>query len=81
MSEIIFFSFAIIIFFTIKICERKKILLDFKKEKHKRFASKINNYSIGGIIFFSFCLFTFFEKKYFDTSFLIFLSLIFFLGF
>ena len=52
MSEIIFFSFVIIIYFAIKICERKKILLDFKKEKHKRFTSKTNNYSIGGIIFF-----------------------------
>ncbi len=81
MSEIIFICSAIIIFFIIKICEKKKILLDFKKEKHKRFASKTNNYSIGGIIFFLFCLFIFFKKDYFDTSFLLFLSLIFLLGF
>ena len=81
MSEIIFFSFIVIIFFTIKICERKKILLDFKKEKHKRFASKTNNYSIGGIIFFLFYIFIFFEKDYFSISFLLFFSLIFFLGF
>ena len=81
MTEVILFSFVLITFFTVKICEQKKFFLDFKKEKHKRFASKSNNYSIGGIIFFSFILFIFFEKNYFDLSFLLFLSLIFFLGF
>ena len=81
MTEVIFFSFIVIIFLMIKICEKKKFFLDFKKENHKRFASKNNNYSIGGIIFFSFILFIFFKNDYFDLSFLLFLSLIFFLGF
>ena len=48
-------SFIFYIFFTfifIKICEQKKIFIDFKLEKHKRLVSKNNNYAIGGIIFF-----------------------------
>ena len=81
MSEIIFFSLIFLIFISIKICERKKIFLDFKKEKHKRFASKNSNYSIGGIIIFLYFIFLFFERSYFDIIFFVFLSLIFFLGF
>ena len=82
MPEILFFLFLVVfVFFSIKVCEKKKIFVDFKKENHKRFVSKSNNLSIGGIIFFLFCVFLFFERNYFNVYFFIFLSLIFFLGF
>ena len=81
MTESILFILSVFfIFIFTKVCERNKFFVDFKKEKHKRFVSKTNNYSIGGIIFFLFCLFIFFTDNYFNPLFWVFFSLIFFLG-
>jgi len=73
--------FLIFSFLIIYISNKKNLFIDFKIEKHKRFSSTKKTLSIGGIIFFTYCLFLFFEKNYFDLSFMIFLSIIFFLGF
>ena len=72
---ITFFSLILL-----KFCEYKKIFIDYKIEKHKRYVSKINNYSIGGIIFYIFCLLLFIFESYFDLNFFISLSLIFLVG-
>lgn len=65
----------------IKICYQKKLFLDYKIEKHKRLTSRINNFSIGGIIFFFFYFFLFLLKNEFDLIFMLSLTLIFFIGF
>ena len=68
-------------FALLKICETRKIFVDYKIEKHKRYVSKIKNYSIGGIIFYIFFCLLFFCESFFDLNFFISITMIFLIGF
>ena len=80
MFSIYYIFITIFSLILLKFCEYKKIFRDYKIEKHKRYVSKINNYSIGGIIFYIFFLLLFIFESYFDLNFFISLSLIFLVG-
>jgi UDP-N-acetylmuramyl pentapeptide phosphotransferase/UDP-N-acetylglucosamine-1-phosphate transferase len=77
------FQIILITLFTftlLNFCKKKNLFLDYKIEKHKRYASKTINYSIGGIIFFiNYCYLLLVEKNI-DYIFFIFLTLIFLIG-
>jgi hypothetical protein len=81
MLSIYYIFITIFSFILLKFCEYKKIFLDYKIEKHKRYVSKINNYSIGGIIFYIFCILLFVFESYFRLNFFISISIIFLIGF
>ena len=81
MTSVYYIFIAIICAVLIKICESKRILVDYKIEKHKRYVSKSENYSIGGLIFYLFFCILFVTESYFDFNFFISISLIFLIGF
>jgi len=80
MTSIFYIFIAITCAVLLKICESKRIFVDYKIEKHKRYVSKIENYSIGGLIFYIFCCVLFVNETYFDFNFFISISIIFFIG-
>ena len=80
MNNYIYIFTIVLTILLIKICEKNKVLIDFKKENHKRFASKITNYSIGGIVFYLFWLFIYISDKNFASFFFQSFSLIFLVG-
>ena len=81
MTSIYYFFIAVISVILLKICKTKKIFVDYKIEKHKRYASKLNNYSIGGIIFYIFFLLLFVFESFLGINFFISMSIIFLIGF
>ncbi len=80
MTNSIFIFTIILTILLLKICEKNKILVDFKKENHKRFTSKITNYSIGGVIFYLFWLSVYISNDNFTSFFFQSFSLIFLTG-
>jgi len=58
--------FLISIFLLIHFSRKYNLFVDYKKEKHKRFATNLKSYSIGGILLITFFTFTFIlnEKNY-----------------
>jgi UDP-N-acetylmuramyl pentapeptide phosphotransferase/UDP-N-acetylglucosamine-1-phosphate transferase len=79
--EIYHIIFPIIIsFLFLFICKRNNILLDRKIEKHKKFTSIQENYSIGGVLIFFNILYYHFFYSNFEMLTLLFLSIIFLLG-
>ncbi len=80
MVDFIYILVPVLTVLLIRICEKNKILVDFKKENHKRFASKIYNYSIAGIIFYLFWLYIFISENNYNLIFFQVFSLIFFTG-
>ena len=58
--------FLILIFLLIYFSRKYNLFVDYKKEKHKRFATNLKSYSIGGILLITFFTFTFIlnEKNY-----------------
>ena len=81
MLSIYYIFITIFSFILLKFCEYKKIFLDYKIEKHKRYVSKKTNFSIGGIIIYIFFLLLFIFESYFDLNFFICISIIFLIGF
>ena len=61
---IIFFLTSI--FLLIHFSRKYNLFVDYKKEKHKRFATNLKSYSVGGILLITFFLYTFIlnEKNY-----------------
>src|SRR5210317_2231539 len=80
MTSIYYIFIAVICIALLKICETKRIFVDYKIEKHKRYVTKGDNYSIGGLIFYIFFLLLFVVETYFDLKFFISISIIFFIG-
>jgi len=80
MTSDYYIFIAVICFALLKICETKRIFVDYKIEKHKRYVTKGDNYSIGGLIFYIFFLLLFVVETYFDLKFFISISIIFFIG-
>ena len=72
--------FTLLTALLILICKKKKLFVDFKFEKHKRYSSKSKSYSIGGLLLISFLFYHYFYLK---SEYLIFIYLfsIFFIGF
>ena len=58
--------FLISIFLLIYFSRKYNLFVDYKKEKHKRFATNLKSYSIGGILLITFFLYSFIlnEKNY-----------------
>ena len=58
--------FLILIFLLLYFSRKYNLFVDYKKEKHKRFATNLKSYSIGGILLITFFAYTFFlnEKNY-----------------
>jgi len=58
--------FLISIFLLIYFSRKFNLFVDYKKEKHKRFATNLKSYSIGGILLIAFFAYTFIlnEKNY-----------------
>ena len=58
--------FLISIFLLIYFSRKYNLFVDYKKEKHKRFATNLKSYSIGGILLIAFFAYTFIlnEKNY-----------------
>ena len=75
-----FLLFTIYVLLILFFCKEKKILIDYKLEKHKRYSSKLKSYSIGGIflIFFFIYEYLIFKPSY---VFLLFLIFVFIIGF
>lgn len=81
MIKIYYIFIVALSFVVLKICETKKIFVDYKIEKHKRYVSKTKNYSIGGMIFYIFFCLIFIYESYFDLNFFISITMIFLIGF
>ena len=75
----VIFPFIISLLF-LSICKNKNILLDKKIEKHKKFTSIQENYSIGGVLIYINILYYHFFYSNLEITTLLFLSSIFFLG-
>ena len=58
--------FLIIVFLLILFSKKYNLLVDYKKEKHKRFATNLKSYSIGGILLITFFIYSLIlnEKNY-----------------
>jgi UDP-N-acetylmuramyl pentapeptide phosphotransferase/UDP-N-acetylglucosamine-1-phosphate transferase len=80
MTSIYYIFIAIICVVILKICETEKVFVDYKIEKHKRFVSRSDNYSIGGLIFYIFFCLLFLSESYFDFNFFISISIVFLIG-
>ena len=80
MIKTFYLIYPIFIIFFIKFCKKNKIFIDFKKENHKRFVSKISNYSIAGIIFYIFWIYIHLFENTFQLNFFVSFSLIFLIG-
>ena len=51
--------FLISIFLIIHFSRKYNLFVDYKKEKHKRFATNLKSYSIGGILLITFFTYNF----------------------
>ena len=62
-------NFILLFIFTSSIllflCKRFNFLLDIKKERHKKFSSKQENYSIGGLLIICYLVLFYFKQNQF----------------
>lgn len=75
-----FLLFTIYVLLILFFCKEKKILIDYKLEKHKRYSSKAKSHFLGGIFLLSFLIY-YHTTTYIDYTFLIFATSIFLIGF
>ena len=71
----IFLIFSLVLFL---LCKKSKLFLDIKKDKHKLFASKQDNYFIGGLLLIFFIIIYFFKQN--EYLHILFFLILFFIG-
>ena len=74
-----FISFLTLSFLAIKFCDKYRILIDDKSEKHKKFSSQKKNYLVGGFLIIVFFCYYFLTKAV-NIPLLFFLTTIFIVG-
>ena len=68
-------------FFVLFVSQKKNFFLDIKDKQHKKFATKIKNHSIGGILLLIFFIYFHFFISKLQNIHILFFGLIFLVGF